>query len=364
MIGMPFVGIVYHAYQESDGSYTDCPDGIVAASIVANYYLELGYFQVEVIPDSYKPKSYYEHFENPLLSEKYAHLTDIIIVDFSYPRHWLEELEKTGKYVYVFDHHIKQLEAFDLANFSNAIYPKDEVSDCAATLVWKYYKGKDSYIPNIIRQVRNRDIGLHGYYEGEIPLSEQINIGLTKLKSAYKEGYMSHNNLVGYCEWLYDFITNDKNALICQVIGEPIITKRDKDIEDLFSEIYNVCYCVWGENQIKVVHIDLPLPEYKDLQSHYSVVTHKFLKWARKVTDINFDCAVFEHETGDLSFRSDGYDTYPLALSLGGGGHSKASGAGKSDLVTDFLNTFHYTVKVKDYNVKVNFEHEDYFETL
>jgi hypothetical protein len=321
------IAIVYHAYKNDDG--------INAAVLVANYLYEsnkhIYNFDIDLLPEEHKSNEYYKSEVNPLI-EKFKDYDEIYVVDFSYPKKWLDELEKS---VMVLDHHMIQLTDFDLFNFSYAIFPKDEYSDCATTLVYEeFYREYHNYpLPELLDHIRNRDIGLNGYYEGSIPESEAINLGLSSVRKEYKTKYTNQKDFViKYA----NFLLNDDSCMICRLIGKKEVEHRDKLIEEFLNTYRDIPVVFYKDLAIPYCTINEKNP-FTELNKHYSVVTYRFLKYAREKTDINFKFAAFEHPNCNVSFRSDGFSTLETAMDLGGKGHTKASGCSNNEKVDNFF---------------------------
>lgn len=221
--------IIYHSYQNKEGGFTDCPDGVIGAAIA---YQRLGVgshrYTLEVVSDYYRPNTEYEKGK-PNLIPTLTRAGTIFIVDFSYPRSWLEEMQGQGIGVMVIDHHVDKLESFDLKNFSDALYPTTELEDCGATLTWKFFY-PEVEMPKVLEHIRRRDIGLDGYYEGLCPDSEAVNLAMDDIR--YNLRSLDTDTKM---EALWSFITEDWAEELLLNMGRPKVQERDKRIKDFLD---------------------------------------------------------------------------------------------------------------------------------
>jgi uncharacterized protein len=308
--------ILYHGWTKLDeqgqpAGFTDCPDGICAAVIAAQ---ATGI--TKLVPVDYLTNDQYEAGPNTLMQEGYQRL---IVVDISFPRQWLEELQSTGTEVLVIDHHMKKLQGFDLANFSNAVFPGGEDEDCGATLTWKHFYPENP-LPPMLQHVRRRDIGLDGYYDGQCPDSEAINEGLglyrREIKSLPNRDQIDH---------LFAMLISSKAEEILLERGRPAIEERDQKISEFMGANPAEWINIWGQ---QAPLLELP-PE---VSRWYSIIANRLIQ---QHPYSNF--AMVRTPDGKLHFRSTGYDTVPLAEAMGGGGHPKASGTGDQEKIQEML---------------------------
>jgi uncharacterized protein len=160
--------IIYH--QSKPG--TLCPDGAMAAAIAHLYCVSEG-ISHHFMGDCYRNEADYPplpDFEVP------GDVGELIIVDFSYPRSWLDYWESNGLSVRVLDHHEPKFKL--IGDFSGAVL---DANECGATIAWKYFF-PDEPQPELLLHVKRRDIGADGYYEGLCPDSDAINEGLGKVR--------------------------------------------------------------------------------------------------------------------------------------------------------------------------------------
>jgi hypothetical protein len=203
------VKIVYHKVTDC----TDCPDGIAAAAVAAMAFN----FDCEVYGDVYRHAQDYTMPPNPPFDVERG--DRLIVVDFSYPASWLNCWEEAGVELTVIDHHAPKFPM--LEGFIGAILDAEE---CGATLAWRTFF-PDRELPDILKAVRQRDIGRDGYYQHPCPVpgSHEVNEGLS---------HWRHQNLSGLepiekCRQLAELIDKDM-TLEFQAIGAPIVEERDR----------------------------------------------------------------------------------------------------------------------------------------
>lgn len=81
---------------------------------------------------------------------------NVLIVDFSYTKAQLEELEKAGKKVLVLDHHEKAFE--QLTDYPHGLVVDEQVdSRSGAGLSWNYFSPKEP-LPLFVQLVQDRDV--------------------------------------------------------------------------------------------------------------------------------------------------------------------------------------------------------------
>ena len=296
--------IIYHKSTET----SDCPDGIISCAIA---YSAIGDDQTQVMGDTYRHINEYPPLPEP---HKYPFTpgSRIVIVDFSYPKSWLEYWQnELGIDLTIIDHHAAKFPM--LEGFSKAILNERE---CGATLTWKHFYPFDS-LPNILVDVRRRDIEQDGYYDGLIRYSEALNEGLG--------------------EWRYSFPLDDKLQLV-KALGRLIVgCSKDYEFE---RGVYDSLVPI-GEARLKerdrIIAAGIPRAELRTLTANEQDYLVPYIKLegreedyysmfgsilARKFSDSPF---AWIETTKGHSLRSTGFDTRPISKYFGGGGHPKAS---------------------------------------
>lgn len=92
---------------------------------------------------------------------------EVYILDFSFPRETLVEMEKYAKKVTVIDHHKSAID--DLVDLSFAIF---DLSKSGCILTWEYFFPRLP-IPKLLEYVQDRDL-----WQWNLPFSKEINAAL------------------------------------------------------------------------------------------------------------------------------------------------------------------------------------------
>lgn len=304
MIKMDNNIIVYHSAKKG----VDCPDGICAAWIAAK---KLGYENVALFGDVYLNNKDYKDFVIPF---DYVD-KNVIIVDFSYPAHVLEEIATKCKSLKVLDHHKGRKDNFaSLDKFSDrvlGIYSPNEI-DCGATIAWKHFFPEEEQ-PWFLPHVFYRDTGATGYYDGDNPESEAINayIGNLRIGKKGKEAFEVFDLL----------LEDDKDKAIKD--GRLMLVERNTlcDSEIRYWHKFKKTISIDGYVVpfVKIINFDC-----NKYYSWVSVVLHKSLDDRPPFVVIQ---ASNENEVYHLRKHSSSrFDCEILATSLGGGGHESAAG--------------------------------------
>src|SRR5262245_40770836 len=139
------IKVIYHK---------NCFDGMAAAWVVSRALKDFGDSseRVEFIPASYNDNKLMEALmfdaqDNPSRDEH-------IIVDFSFPRDFMESLAAIAKDILVLDHHKTAKEACKGLPF--CIF---DMNESGASLAWKYYYPHEP-LPLLVRYIKDRDLWL------------------------------------------------------------------------------------------------------------------------------------------------------------------------------------------------------------
>lgn len=148
---MSNLAIIHHAYQNKSA----CPDGIFSAYIVKDYLVNKNNkteTEIDLIGWDYLS----DNNPDPPDIKKY---NEIWIVDLSFPSIVLKSEEWASKRITIIDHHISAWDKLSqLENWLNNNHRiKFDISECAASLTWKYLF--NSKIPAFLNLVKQRDIG-------------------------------------------------------------------------------------------------------------------------------------------------------------------------------------------------------------
>jgi uncharacterized protein len=281
--------IIYHQVKPG----IDCPDGIASAAIVS-----LAYPDAVIVGDSYQDNDWYKE------NDPYGYVNcNLIIVDFSYPAHWLNYWEGNGCKVTVIDHHAPKFPM--LSGFSGAIL---DANECGATLTWKTFISDE--VPELLLHVRRRDIGADGYYQGLCRDSEAINEELAAMRHESDDPI----------ELLQSLLKVEDSHSLCEMLrqaGESKLLERDRIIEAACDR----CRLVkLGD------HVVPYLQTTEEEDRHVSNIGNYMCR-------VLYPAAPFawvKTHDGKSSLRSTGFDVSIVANEFGGGGHAMASGFSRS----------------------------------
>ena len=295
------VHLIYHCVKPG----IDCPDGITAAAGAFEGLLNLRH-TVTVAP------GYYQKEYAPLPDIEIPKGTErITIVDFAYPKEWIQHWLDAGLDVEILEHHADKFPW--LEGFSGAVLDEKE---CGSTLAWKRYFNGDP-LPELLKHVRNRDIGSNGYYEGLIPESEAINLGYGSFRASIK--YMPIEEQL---QAIYRAIVEPKQHHSFAIVGAAKIEERDRLINECLPKTTLSTIPVPGGG----ANDGIPCAFYdftndRPIAQHYSILGHRM-------------CA---HHGVAIAHMVDGkanhlrsLKSFPecsrIAKAHGGGGHPCASG--------------------------------------
>lgn len=285
--------IIYHEVVAN----VPCPDGIAAAWATAKH---LGSQQYDLLGASYN---------TPLPDlNKYDH---VYIVDFSFPRAFLESLSECGKKVTLIDHHVTAMEMLgDVSNFSKSVNVTFDMKECGATLAWKTFF-PDLKVPAFLEYVKDRDL-----WNKQLPMTEEIHESVS----------YSKYNLEGVDE-IFQFFDD-----VSQLNQEQLIDRFAEKGEDLLRP------------KRKLILEAVETMQYRSLPGTDTLIPTVILKedktWDRLTSDIcsslykrfpdELLVAVISFDEHSWSLRSDkdgnNTDVSIIAKSYGGGGHRNAAG--------------------------------------
>lgn len=219
--------------------------------------------------------------------------TDVYILDFSYPRDFLEDLHSKVHKLVVLDHH-KTAQA-DLAGLD---YAEFDMNKSGAVLAWEYFHpGK--VVPDMLRLIQDGDL-----WKFEFSETKALRAALPLLES----------NMI---DW--DLCCNDQ-----EILNEVI---RSGEAIERYNAI-KVDNTV--QNNVKV----LPYKGYKAGVLNTTTLVSEIGNAIYDTLKVDFSMSYFFDIDGVpvVSFRSKGdMDVSAFAKELGGGGHKNAAGA-KVDL--------------------------------
>lgn len=249
--------------------HKNCADGFGAAWVVRQAINE----EIEFIAA--------QHGENP------PDVTgqNVIIVDFSYSRDALIQMNKDASSLQVIDHHRtaqQNCEGLDFALF--------DMNYCGAILTWKYFYGNQT-VPQLLWYIQDRDL-----WTWKLPKSREVSAAL--------RSYPFDFDL-----WDY-FITQDGLSKL-MIEGEAILRYQQQQVNIALSQKYEL---------IEIGEYKVPCLNSTHLISEIANELCKGYPFAACYFDTD-DKRVF-------SLRSDenGIDVSQIAKQYGGGGHPRAAG--------------------------------------
>ncbi len=248
--------------------HENCEDGFGAAWIA---WKALGN-QAEYIPVQYGDSP-------PELPDR----SRVTIVDFSYPREVIIELNERMESLWVLDHH--KTAAQDLAGLEFATF---DMQKSGAILAWEYWFPGES-APPLLQYIQDKDLWLF-----QLENSLEVSAALRSYPKDFE---------------IWDSLTIDDLAKDGIAIQRAINIQVSKHVE--IAALQNV-----GGYLVPVVNATCYLSEIGDqLNARYS--------------DTPFAACYFVREDGkrQWSLRSRGnFDVSEVALRFGGGGHRNAAG--------------------------------------
>jgi len=249
-----------------------CADGFAAALAVKTWADE------SQLPCEFVPA----HYEDtpPDVTGK-----DVFIVDFSYPREILLEMNAKALSLKVIDHHKTAQE--DLKGLDFCLF---DMNKSGAVLTWEYLF-PDRSIPDLFLYIQDRDL-----WKWEYPLSKLVSAGLQLLEFDLEvwSTYLENQSLI-------DLI--DK--------GEPIIAYQQQCIN-------------------KTIQSEIPMVNIAGYTVPCINTTHLISETGSKLAKGHPFCAMYfetaEHRVYSLRSAKDGIDVSEIAKGFGGGGHYHAAG--------------------------------------
>ncbi|MDP9439710.1 MAG: DHHA1 domain-containing protein [Actinomycetota bacterium] len=255
-----------------------CPDGFGAAYAA---WRRLG-SEAEYVPVRYG--------EDPPAMESGSR---VYILDFSYPRDVLLELNEKHVWLKVLDHHVtaeEDLEGLPFAEF--------DMDHSGAVMAWNHFCAGWP-VPKLLRYVEDRDL-----WRWALPHSREINAAI----ASYPQDFATWDGITRLC-------VNE----VLRSEGRAILRAQKKAVDRICA----------GATLIPLETGD-PLGALVNTPAYVSEVGEELLKRHEEA-----EYAVMYHITSDggwsFSLRSRGdFDVSKLARRYGGGGHKAAAGFRKT----------------------------------
>lgn len=211
--------------------------------------------------------------------------SDVLIVDFSYPREILEALRGRVRSLLVLDHH-----ATAKADLAGLDYARFDTSKSGAVLAWEhFFPGRP--VPELIRYLQDRDL-----WQWQLPESREVSAALRLYPMDFQVWLNLAENI--------DLLRQEGRVAVRVVLQQAERTARR---------------AVWrpvGEHLVPVVNA-----------AHFiSEIGHAMLEL---YPEAPFTASYFDGDDGlrhwSLRARKD-FDCSAVAKQFGGGGHPQASG--------------------------------------
>lgn len=215
----------------------------------------------------------------------------VYIVDFSFPRADLEDLDKRVQLLQVIDHHETAQEA--LMGLPFAIF---DMAKSGAVLTWEYFHQCPA--PEMLQYVQDRDL-----WQWQLADSKKINLGLWRATDRTFESWSAlHQN------WKHG------SKLALSIAGN-CITHSDQQMIDLLCK---------RPQTLRIGTWSVPCVNSPVLQSE---IAHDLLQ---RNPHAPFAAVWCENEKAERVFslrsRKDDFNVAMLAKAFGGGGHQAAAG--------------------------------------
>lgn len=240
--------------------------------------------------------------------------SEVYILDFSYPKEILEELNARVSKLVVLDHHESAME-----QLKNLPYAKFDMAKSGAVLAWEYFH-PDKPTPLLLLNVQDRDL-----WKFNLKNTREIVAGLRK-----RQDDMNYWDMVVAEQFTSDQTTYPNNSYLYNKIRDTGKTVLDYEKTLIDSAIRNTRVVEYLGYRVGVVNATNVISEigsaiYED-----------------EKLNVDFSISFFievETRSAVLSFRSNNkVNVSSLAIRLGGGGHAGAAGAHVSmDYLHDLL---------------------------
>lgn len=258
--------------------HSGCMDGFGAAWVVWKKFQDK---EIEFIPARYGDEP------PPLLAGK-----SVVIVDFSYPRDVLLQINEIASSLLVLDHHKTaqaNCEGLDFARFN--------MNKSGAVMAWEwFYPGH--HTPSFLRYIQDRDL-----WRFEMEHSKAINAAIF----SYPMDFEVWNRTFAAEPLTVEPLSHLKSE------GEAILRDRQKTIDSLTRG--------WAVTRLNIAGYDVPC---LNCPRWLASETLNILAQDEPFAIGYFDSA--NERTFELRSAEDGIDVSEIAKRFGGGGHFHAAG--------------------------------------
>jgi uncharacterized protein len=299
--------ILYHQVKPG----VDCPDGIAAAYIA---YRKMPFpHSTDLIGCVYG--------EEPPNLENYR---NIVIVDFSFDQATIKQWAET-KSIVLLDHHKTALEMLgDVSTFSGRIYSEIDLTECGATLTWKYFNASKQ-VPVIFEYTKDRDL-----WNFELEQSEEIHEAIANLR--YKISDLARSIDIDPQPLLFALFDSLVPLTQAEIIdklaplGVKLLAPKREKIANAAAR-YNFTCLPYPPPSF--YEDDIPVVECADDGSEDRLVSDICAKLYRNLCpDAAFVACITSDGKWSLRSNKHGsdFDVSAIAQHYGGGGHKNAAG--------------------------------------
>jgi nanoRNase/pAp phosphatase (c-di-AMP/oligoRNAs hydrolase) len=252
--------------------HKNCADGFGAA-LAFKHWADTNNVKSEFIPAQYGDAV-------PAVEGK-----EVVIVDFSYPRAVLLDIQKRAKTILVIDHHKtakKDLEGLDFCVFN--------LEKSGAVLTWEYFF-PESKIPDLLLYIQDRDL-----WQWKLENSRQVSAAIRDLDMRFGvwERYLHIDNILELAEK-----------------GSVILEHQNKQVKKIVAS--NIAL----QN---IAGYDVPCVNSTSLISEIGGEISKGFAFGAVYFETN------SKRVYGLRSSKDGVDVSKIAAQFGGGGHYHAAG--------------------------------------
>lgn len=216
--------------------------------------------------------------------------SEVVIVDFSYPREDTLRLARTVKSVKILDHHMTAQEHLtDLPSNCEAIF---DMERSGATIAWDYFFNDMARTP-LVEYVEDNDLW-HRSLPGTLAVSAYIR-----------------SRIMSFETWLKLDVLMQRDMARVLDLGEAILARQEQIIGETICNARE--FCVEGYD---VMGVASPYSLGSEIAGRLAVGKPFGLYYIDKQNERQFG----------LRSAEDGIDVAHLAEKFGGGGHKRASG--------------------------------------
>lgn len=224
-------------------------------------------------------------------------MKEVYILDFSYNKEVLEDLNRKVNKLVVLDHHKTAKDDLD-----GLPYTVFNLNKSGAVLAWEYFH-PDEMIPKLLLHVQDRDLR-----KFKLSGSKEITLAFESMKEdMYAWGQ--------YCSVQNSNTPYDKSLQHLKDVGSYLVSYRTELIN---RQLKNVKVITFRDQQVGTLNC----------VNFVSEVGHAIHSSTSLNVDYSMTYFFIDADYAVLSFRSkkEGTDVGAIAKSLGGGGHVNASG--------------------------------------